>query len=211
MKNKYPNASLLTIITQTIGNTENLLFIYLKSIPDYYPNSKVHWYFGIGTDIKPNIVWKKLKIKQWSACGQDKHIAELFDSIILDRRIKIDNTITEINFHKYNIVEKESNILDYRSDVQADFYITEHNPLIVSELFEKENIRYLTSDNYGSEEIKPLKPYAIISNEILFDYINQGIWGVKEYRTPYLTFHGVKEYSVKSEGSTKIIGLYQQN
>lgn len=72
MKIKYPNASILTLITQTDGCSEKLLFIYLKTIPDFYPSNRI--YDFAGKDGKPNNAWDKLSIKQWTGCGKDSII-----------------------------------------------------------------------------------------------------------------------------------------
>lgn len=44
MKSKSPNASILTFITQTDGGNEKQLFIYLKTISDFYPSDRIYWY-----------------------------------------------------------------------------------------------------------------------------------------------------------------------
>ena len=56
MKKKYPNTSVLTLITQTDCENEKVLFIYLKTVPDFYSLDTIHWYDGFGKDGKTSNV-----------------------------------------------------------------------------------------------------------------------------------------------------------
>jgi hypothetical protein len=92
MNKKYPNASILTFITQTNKlNSENLLFIYLKPIPDFFPNDKILWYEDHGKNGTAKDIWKKQSIKQWVACGKDDLIQNLLEDIILSKTLEIYN------------------------------------------------------------------------------------------------------------------------
>ncbi len=41
---KYPNTSIFNLITQKEGNTEKLIFIYIKPVSDFYTSENIHWY-----------------------------------------------------------------------------------------------------------------------------------------------------------------------
>jgi hypothetical protein len=167
MNKKYPNASILTFITQTNElNGENLLFIYLKPIPDFFPNGKILWYEGHGKNGLTKDVWKKQSIKQWVACGKDDIIQSLFEDIFQSKMLKIDNKEIEFALPSFTKdlcdIEKPN-----ERDKLFDSYITINNELIPEAFFQKENLEYLSGYKMGSKEIKPLFPLCFFENNFI--------------------------------------------
>lgn len=211
MPTKFPNSSILTLITQSDGSNEKLLFIYLKNIPDFYPSNKIHWYDGAGKDGKPNNVWDKLSIKQWTGCGKDTIMLKLFDEILSDKKLIIDIKEITLTIPPHDLKTNNADPFKSRRENKFDSLVTENNTLIPQEFYQKENLQFLSAFKTGSLEIKPLFPLGFFEDNFIHDNLNKGIWGIKEYRTAYLTFHGVRKSSEKGIGSKEMVGFYQQN
>lgn len=207
----YPNASILTLITQTVGCNENLLFIYLKTIPDFYPSNRIHWYDGAGKDGEPNNVWNKLSIKQWTGCGKDSVILKLFDDLLAEKKLTIEGKEILLTIPQHNIKSNNADPFKSRRENKFDSLVTEYNTIIPVEFYQKENLQFLSAYKTGSSEIKPLFPLGFFEDNFIYDNLSNGIWGIKEYRTAYLTFHGVRKTSKKGIGSKEMVGFYQQN
>lgn len=212
MTEKYPNTSVLTLITQTDGENEKLLFIYLKTVPDFYSLDTIHWYDGVGKDGKASNVWDNLQIKQWTACGKDEDIIKLFDEILSTQKLVIGNTEIKLNIPlAYKVAKHNDAPLKNRRETICDTLVTENNYIIPEEFYQKENLKFLSGYRSESTEIKPLFPLGFFEDGFIHDNLKSNVWGVKEYRTAYLTFHGVREKSKKHIGSNEIVGFYQQN
>jgi hypothetical protein len=211
MKIRFPNSSILTLITQSDGSNENLLFIYLKSIPDFYPSNRIHWYDGAGKDGKPNNVWNKISIKQWTGCGKDSVMLKLFDDLLTEKKLTIGSKEITLTISKHNVKTNSANPFKSRKENKFDSLVTENNTLIPQEFYQKENLQFLSAFKTGSPEIKPLFPLGFFEDNFIHDNLKKGVWGIKEYRTAYLTFHGVRKTSEKGIGSKEMVGFYQQN
>lgn len=211
MTKKYPNTSILTLITQTDGQNEKLLFIYLKTVPDFYSLDTIHWYDGVGKDGKSTNVWDNLQIKQWTACGKDGDIIKLFDKTLSEKKLIIGNTEIKLNIPSYKLVKHNDEPFKNRRETIYDTLVTENNSIIPEEFYQKENLQFLSGYRSDSTEIKPLFPLGFFEDGFIYDNLKSNVWGVKEYRTAYLTFHGVREKSKKGVGSNKMVGFYQQN
>jgi hypothetical protein len=211
MTNKFPNASILTIITQNDGSNEKLLFIYLKTIPDHYPSNGIHWYDGAGKDGKPNNVWDKLAIKQWTGCGKDSVMLNLFNDLLEYKKLCIGSKKIPLIIPQHKVIINSDDPFISRSGNKFDSLVTENNTLIPKEFYQKENLQFLSAFKNGSTEIKPLFPLGFFEDNFINDNLKNGIWGIKEYRTAYLTFHGVRKTSEKGIGSKEMVGFYQQN
>lgn len=207
----YPNTSILTLITRTEGENENLLFIHLKPVPDFYPFDTVHWYDGAGKNGKPNSVWDNLSVKQWTACGKDDDIIKLFDEILLSKKLTIGSKEIPLNIPSHELLLHKDDPLKSRSEEITDSFITKNNPLIPQEFYQKENLKFLSGYRTGSTEITPFFPLGFFEDDFIYDNLKRNIWGIKEHRTAYLTFQGVHETSKKGKGSKEIVGFYQQN
>lgn len=211
MPTKFPNASILTLITQSDGSNDKVLFIYLKTIPDFYPSNKIHWYDGAGKDGKPNKVWDKLSINQWTGCGKDSIMLKIFDDILSDKKLIIDSKEISLTISPHDIKTNNADPFKSRRENKFDSLVTENNTLIPQEFYQKENLQFLSAFKNGSLEIKPLFPLGFFEDNFIHDNLKKGIWGIKEYRTAYLTFHGVRKTSEKGIGSKEMVGFYQQN
>jgi len=211
MKNKFPNASILTFFTQTDGSNEKLLFICLKTIPDFYPNNRIHWYDGAGKDGSPNNVWEKLSIKQWTACSKDSIMLNLFDSIIATSSVEIAEKKLNLTIPTYKLESYVDNPTKSRRETMFDSLKTENNTLIPQEFYQKENLQFLSAYKTGSSEIKPLYPLGFFEDNFIYNNLDNGVWGIKEYRTAYLSFHGRSKTSEEGIGSKDLVGFYQQN
>jgi len=211
MKKKYPNTSVLTLITQTDCENEKVLFIYLKTVPDFYSLDTIHWYDGFGKDGKTSNVWDKLQIKQWTACGKDDDIIKLFDEILTTQKLIFGKKEIKLNIPSYKVAKHSDEPFKNRSETIYDSLVTEYNSLIPQEFYQNENLKFLSGYRSESTEIKPLFPLGFFEDGFIYENLKSNIWGVKEYRTAYLTFHGVREKSQKGVGSKEMVGFYQQN
>ncbi len=211
MTKKYPNTSVLTLITQTDGENEKVLFIYLKTVPDFYPLDNIHWYDGFGKDGKTTNVWDNLQIKQWTACGKDDDIIKLLDETLSAKKMVIGHTEIKLNIPSYKVVKHNEEPFKNRRETIYDTLVAENNSIIPEEFYQKENLKFLSGYRSDSTEIKPLFPLGFFEDGFIYDNLKSNVWGVKEYRTAYLTFHGVREKSIKGIGSNEMIGFYQQN
>lgn len=211
MTKKYPNTSVLTLITQTDGQNGKLLFIYLKTVPDFYSLDTIHWYDGVGKDGKSTNVWDNLQIKQWTACGKDEDIIKLFDKTLSEKKLVIRNTEIKLNIPSYKVVKHNDEPFKNRRETIYDTLVTENNSIIPEEFYQKENLKFLSGYRSDSTEIKPLFPLGFFEDGFIYDKLKSNVWGVKEYRTAYLTFHRVREKSKKGLGSNEMVGFYQQN
>ena len=211
MTKKYPNTSVLTLITQTDGESEKLLFIYLKTVPDFYSLDTIHWYDGFGKDGKTTNVWESLHINQWTACGKDDDIIKMFDKILSAKKLDIGKTEIKLIIPKHKVVKHNDEPFKNRREIIYDTLVTENNSIIPEEFYQKENLKFLSGYRSDSTEIKPLFPLGFFEDGFIYDNLKSNVWGVKEYRTAYLTFHGVREKYKKGVGSNEIVGFYQQN
>jgi hypothetical protein len=211
MTKKYPNTSVLTLITQIDGENEKVLFIYLKPVPDFYPLDTIHWYDGFGKDGKTTTVWDNLRIKQWTACSKDDDIIKLFDEILSTKKLVIGKKEIKLNIPSYKVIKHSDEPFKNRRETIYDTLTTENNPIIPQEFYQKENLKFLSGYRSESKEIKPLFPLGFFEDNFIYDNLKSNVWGIKEYRTAYLTFHGVREKSQKGIGSNEMVGFYQQN
>ncbi|MEZ5013605.1 MAG: hypothetical protein R2794_04875 [Chitinophagales bacterium] len=136
---------------------------------------------------------------------------KFFDDILSDKKLIIDSkeitlTISPLDIKTYNADPFKS-----RRENKFDSLVTENNTLIPQEIYQKENLQFLSAFKTGSLEIKPLFPLGFFEDNFIHDNLKKGIWGIKEYRTAYLTFHGVRKTSEKGIGSKEMVGFYQQN
>ncbi len=211
MPKKYPNTSVLTLITQADGEKEKLLFIYLKTVPDFYSLDTIHWYDGVGKDGKAHTVWDNLQIKQWTACGKDEEILMLFDKILIEKKLVIGNKEKTLKIPSYKVVKHNKEPFKNRQEIICDTLVTESNTNIPEDFYQKENLKFLSGYKTDSADIKPFFPLGFFEDGFIYDNLSSNIWGIKEYRTAYLTFQGVIEKSTNGSGSNEIVGFYQQN
>lgn len=120
-KSKFPNTSILSLITQKLDNEEKLLFIYLKPVPDFYSLSSVHWYEGAGKEGKSSIIWPVLSIRQWVGCGSDLQIKELIGKILSLKKLEINQVVIDLTIPQYSIESDNNSRKRSRNDLRADF------------------------------------------------------------------------------------------
>ena len=117
--------------------------------------------------------------------------------------MKIDFMFITLSFN--NISHSFWTTKEYISISFFDFHY------LSQEFYQKENLQFLSGYKTGSTEIKPFYPLGFFEENFIYDNLKKHIWGIKEYRTAYLTFHGVRKTSQKNVGSKEIVGFYQQN
>jgi hypothetical protein len=207
---KYPNASILSIITQTDKNAEKVLFLYLKPIPDYYPSNSIYWYDNAGKNGIARNIWEALSIKQWVVCGKDVQIDQLFTNLLTSKQVIIDGKQIDLVLPPHtnsSFTEDPFN----GQDAKFDALTTPTNTLIPQEFYQEENLKFLSGYSTGSSEIKPLYPLGFFGENFIKNNLEKNIWGIREHRAAYLSFHGVRETSKKGIGSREMVGFYQQN
>lgn len=208
---KYPNTSILNLITQKEGNIEKVLFIHIKPVSDFYTSANIHWYSQKGNKGEASFVWEKLAIKQWVACGKDDAISDLFENMIKSSRIIIGDKEISLKIPSFKKILHENSELKSRSETIFDNLNIEDSSQIPQEFYQKENLRILSGYTIGNEEIKPLFPLGFFEDNFIFNNLQKNNFGIKEYRTPYLTFRGIRKTAIKDLGSTEMVGFYQQN
>jgi len=209
---KQPNSSILSIVTHCDNDTaiENILFIYLKNIPDYYSSDNIYWYEGKGKDGNALVLWNPLKIKQWVACGQDNVLSLLYDEIIEKQRIEIGTKSVAFSFPNYERIQFAEQPQKSRSEVKFDSEKIRHIEHIPQQFRQKENLAMLCGYKLSNDTIKPFFPQGFFETDFIYDHLRAGIIGVKEIRQPYFTFRGVQSSSIEGEGSTEMTGFYQK-
>lgn len=208
---RYPNTSILNIITQKEDKVEKILFINVKPVADFYPLNKIIWYPQKGNKGESIYVWEKLSIKQWVACGKDEDILELFENIITTNKITIASKEVDLKIPHFKKKLHEDLPSKSRDESVYDSLVIEDAGFIPQEFYQKENLNMLSGYIIGNDEIKNLFPFGFFEENFLYNNLLKNTFGIKEYRTPYLTFRGVRKTAVKNLGSTEMIGFYQQN
>ncbi|MDR2083750.1 MAG: hypothetical protein LBP67_01990 [Bacteroidales bacterium] len=208
---KFPNKSIISLITQENASKEKMLFIYMKAVPDYYENEEIGWFDKAGKNGKSNKVWACLNIRQWVAFGKDEKILELFNLILNTKQLTIGNKTIDFEIPQYTKNENCTDKDQYISSTRFDSLKIKDRSFIPQEFYQKENLQYLLGYKTGSSKIKPIFPLGFYEDDFIYNNLKNDIWGIKETRTAYLRFHGVKESSVKGIGSTAVEGFYQQN
>lgn len=190
---------------------EKLLFFYLKPVPDYYSLDKIHWYEGAGKSGKSSILWPALSIRQWVACGTDTQVSDLLKSILSTRELKVGSVKIGLKVPPYSsIVSSGINKKRSRSEAQTDLLKLNDLAFIPQELYQKENLELLSGYKKRFGEIKSFFPIGFFEDGFIYKHLGNGIFGVLERRTPYLTFHGVRSASQKGIGTNTIVGFYQK-
>lgn len=207
---RYPNTSILSIITKKNNVQEDILFIYLKPVPDFYSLSKIYWYQGKGKNGEASYVWEDQQIKQWVACGTDEMMGVLFEGIIQTKSITIGSKIIHFEYPKYELILGRNQAEKTRNDGKRDVLWSDINHIIPQEFYQKENLESLSGYKIGVKAIKSLFPLGFFEEHFIYRNLKEGIWGIKEYRLSYLVFKGVRTKTVKDQGTKEIKGFLQE-
>lgn len=209
MKSKFPNTSILNIITQSKSDKETIVFFHLRNVPDYTENG-IFWFENKGRDGKAISIWEDLFLKQWLAIGKDNDILELINDILKTSTTTINSKVVEFNIPKFRLIPNDEKTAKSRNEIKYDSYLLSDFSVIPRQLLNKENLDILSGLKV-SNSIKPLIPVGLYEQNYIYNYLNDKIFGLTECREPYLTFRGVRNTSVKGKGSKEIIGFYQSN
>lgn len=211
MGRNFPNASILSLITQSEEDKEKVLFLYLKVVPDFSDVDNVCWLKGQRGI--PHKVWSSLSINQWVAFGKDEVIQALLDNILKNEILRIGN-VKEISLimPPYVITPKEADPSYLLSKIEFQTFKTDVYDFISPLFYQKENLKILSGYYMmKTKEVKPLYPLGFYEDDFIYSSLKRNIIGVREFRTAYLKFHGVISKSKKEDGSKAIAGFYQQN
>lgn len=209
-KKKFPNTSILSLITQQVDEGDKLLFVYLKPVPDFYTREQIYWYEAAGKDGRSSILWPKLSIRQWVACGRDSQLRKILDKILQVKKLEIDKVVINMTIPEYSIEPDDSNRKRSRSDVRTDFLKLHDLTFIPQELYQRENLQLMSGYKKKTAEIKTFFPVGFFEDGFIHRNLEKNVFGVIETRTPYLTFHGVRSSSEKGVGTNTIVGFYQK-
>ena len=207
MKSKFPNTSILNIITQSKSEEEFIVFFHIKNVPDY-TDKGLFWFENKGKSGKATFIWEELSLKQWFVIGKDDDISRLLDDILKTSTTTINSKIINFNIPQHSIKSSKEKSLKSRNDIKSDSYLLSDFSCIPRPLLNKENLDILSGLKI-SDSIKPLLPIGLYEQNFIYDCLKSKTFGIKEYRQPYLTFRGVRETSIKGKGSKEIIGFYQ--
>lgn len=209
---KFPNSSVLTLITKDNKNgDQQILFIHIKPVPDFYPGGQLFWYPKAGKKGAAQYVWSKLKIRQWFACGTDTAIQQVYDHILTTKSCVIDGQLV-------NLVLPRFSKNTYQPDPSFDHSQDESETLTCDEadyfpqpFLQKENLQILSGYRLSDHKIKSLFPAGLFAENFLYEKLKKGVFGVREQRKPYLTFHGTRTGDKKDNELTGMAGFYQEN
>lgn len=209
MKSKFPNTSILNIITQSKSDEEYIVYFHLRNVPDYTADG-IFWFEDKGRDGKATFIWEDLLLKQWLAIGKDNDILELLKGILDTSTVSIDSKIVEFNIPNFRLIPNNEKSAKSRNEIKYDSYLLSDFSVIPRQLLNKENLDILSGLKV-SDNIKPMFPIGLYEQDFIYNTLNDKIFGLIEHREPYLTFRGVRKNSVKGKGSREIIGFYQFN
>lgn len=209
MLKKYPNSSLLNILTQAQSKEEIIAFIHLKVVPDHL-DTGVYWFESQGSKGKANFIWKEHSIKQWLAVGNDKEIHKLFKSIITHKEILIDSKSITFKLPDFTKISHENQPGEINEAKKFDSFIINDLYQLPPALFNKENLEIICGYK-NNDKIKTLYPYGCYEKDFIYNNYLKKIFGIVEHRQPFLTFRGVRHTSINGKGSKEIRGFFQEN
>ncbi len=209
MISKFPNTSILNIITHSKSDKEIILFFHIKNVPDY-TDQGIFWFENKGRNGKSTFIWEELLLKQWLVIGKDDEISNLLEDILQNSTTTISSKVINFNIPKHTKKSSEEKSSKSRNEIKSDSYLLRDFSVIPRQLLNRENLDVLSGLKI-SDTIKPLLPIGLYEQNFIYNYLNEKIFGIKEYRQPFLTFRGVRKTSVKGKGSKEIIGFYQSN
>lgn len=208
-----PDASLITFLTISEQDSENIFFIYIREINDIAP-SKVCWYQKFGQGSESIYLWEKHKIKQWVAIGSDSEINEIWQQFFTKSEINIAFSGKKEIVKKFNLpsilitseyVEDDIYRIPSvnRFENQKAFYTTEDWENRIGSnlpfLFEPKTLSEFEGYKKSSE-ITPIYPPGLFESGFLFEVINKafsktgkGVICVHEKRGIHESFHGLLE------------------
>lgn len=201
---KYPNSSTLSFFTCVKDNDhEEIIFFYLKPVGDYFSSTTPYWY-------PEKTIWPQLKIKHRSVFGQDNVVNQILDEILSQNAVRVGEN--EINFSfPLRTSSLEQNDFGDREDAKCELFKAASYPSVPKEFYLKENLDIICGYLESNDMIFPYSQIGFFDRDFIHDYIWDNVYGVKEHRTPYLTFHGVQKTSIKGKGSTEFVGFYQSH
>lgn len=209
MKSKFPNTSILNIITQSKKEEEIIVFFHIKNVPDY-SEKEIFWFENKGKNGKAVLIWEELLLKQWLVVGKDDEISNLLDDILKNSNTTIDSKVINFNIPKHTKISSQEKSSKRSNDIESDSYLLKDFSIIPRQLLNRDNLDVLSGLKI-SDTIKPLLPIGLYEQDFIYNYLNEKTFGIKEYRKPFVTFRGVRKTSVKGKGSKEIIGFYQSN
>ncbi len=185
------------------------MFFHIKNVPDYTDNG-IFWFENKGQNGKATFIWEDLLLKQWLAIGKDNDILELLNDILKTSTTKINSKVVEFNIPNFRLIPNNEKTAKSRNEIKYDSYLLCDFSIIPRKLLNKQNLDILSGLKID-DKIKPLTPIGLYEKNFIYNHLNEKIFGITEYRQPYLTFRGVRKTSVKGVGSKEIIGFYQSN
>ena len=204
MKLRYPNTSILSLSTQEVNGKEQILFLYLKPVPEFLSGTSVYWYSNRGRQGEAKVIWPALGIRQWVAAGQDAIISDLYEQLLRDRQLTIESKV--LYLPAYTVQKGPS---DHSDASEQETLSIVDLPGIPQAFFQQENLQLLSGYGGVSTEITPAFPVGFYEENFIWRKLNAGIFGVREFRTPFATLRGLRSTMVAGKGSVDILGFYQ--
>ncbi len=197
---KYPNASIFSVITEVKEECESIVFLYLKPIPDYFNNSDPFWYTKEGY----NSVWNKngLTLRERVVVGKDEDIINIYNNLLKNKKL---NDSVSLDIPSFKAETEEKTKYYYQLLHIDNIYKIPHS------FKQKEILDTLSGYKPLEEGTKAFFPLGIYESDFIYNNLQKEIFGVIEYRLPYLTFHGDRKTSITGKGSKDMIGFYQAN
>jgi hypothetical protein len=217
VKQKYPNQSVLSIITGTeqglsqvdeTAGIEHLLpifFIYMKAAPDFKEKGELYWM----ADGEPSILWDRLNIRHWQVFGTDDQIAAEYESLLGSGFI--DCGKWRLVLPKVTRTLEETIDPNLLTAQKAETLVITDPGSLPSEFCHQENLAALSGYRAEQQKIKPIRPAGFYAPDFLFNRLSKNIIGYCQPRKAHLRFRGVRSTKIEGEGSTQLTGFYQQN
>jgi hypothetical protein len=190
-------ASLLTLLTVSTTEHEDIIFAYLKEVCDN-PPAEIYWYPKKGGNGEAEFIWKEKRLKQWLLIGRDEDVINIWNSF---------QSKSEISFHweektvRFNMpsLQKETISEDFIKIKDIEVCNAKERPVEFKRTSPSFDISYLFNENNNCsfiegyqihENIKSLIPLGILPKGWLSKYLNQNIVAILEKRGIFYHFRG---------------------
>lgn len=209
------NASILTFLSISLKDREQIVFAFCKEVEDEAP-SGIYWYPQKGKDGISEFIWKEKRLKQWLLVGHDVEIQNKWKELLTlsefsffwsTNSVKflmpnVNKVVVEEDFVKINGIDV-CNRKEYPVEYQCVSF-----PFDISFLLVEENNCSFIEGYKLHDKIKPVIPYGLFTEKSLSKYLERKTCAVFEKRGIYWSLRGDRNSIVEGEPS-RYIGFVQ--
>jgi len=209
------NASLLSFLTISCDNAEQVVFLHLKEVHDVAPSS-LYWYKNKGQNGNAIWLWPEKKLRQWLLIGEDREVRQIFDRLLGQQvydftfkqftiKFTIPETVAEVNDTSIYTIDHIDPI--GRNELPLTFKAVEPVVDIDFLINEATNCKYI--EGYLQHPVvKPLYPTGLVPENTLLKCVNGQVCAQLESRGLYLDFRGSGK-DEQTGDSTMLSGFIQ--